>query len=89
VGDALKSIKPLIFVFTLLTLLYSGAFFGKTMRRRRAVSFRRCDIGHVAGLDYRRGPFSYTALYIVAIAVASLYMGLSSLDRVSRKCGSL
>ena len=77
VGDALQSIKPLIFVFTLLTLLYSAAhvLWKNHAAQARVQIFG--DVVLVTWLVWITGAVHspYTALYIVVIAVASLYIG--------------
>jgi two-component system, NtrC family, sensor histidine kinase PilS len=77
VGDALQSIKPLIFVFTLLTLLYSAAHVLWKNHAAQARVQLFGDVVLVTWLVWITGAVHspYTALYIVVIAVASLYIG--------------
>jgi two-component system sensor histidine kinase PilS (NtrC family) len=77
VGDSLQSIKPLILVVTLLTVIYSAAhLLWKNYLVQARIQFFG-DILLVTWLVWITGAVRspYTALYIVVISVASLFIG--------------
>jgi two-component system sensor histidine kinase PilS (NtrC family) len=77
VGDSLHSIKPLILVVTLLTLIYSAAhlLWNNYVVQARFQFF--ADVLLVTWLVWITGAVHspYTALYIVVISIASLFIG--------------
>ena len=77
VADSLQSIKPLIIVVTLLTLVYSAAhLLWKNHIVQARVQFFG-DVLLVTWLVWITGAVHspYTALYIVVISIASLFIG--------------
>jgi two-component system, NtrC family, sensor histidine kinase PilS len=77
VADSLQSIKPLVIVVTLLTLLYSSAhLLWKNYLVQARVQFF-ADVLLVTWLVWITGAVHspYNALYIVVISIASLFIG--------------
>lgn len=77
VADSLQSIRPLILVVAVLTVLYSAAhLLGKNYLVQARIQFLG-DVLLVTWLVWITGAVRspYTALYIVVISVASLFIG--------------
>ncbi|HKP37375.1 MAG TPA: ATP-binding protein [Pyrinomonadaceae bacterium] len=77
VGNSVQAIKPLILVITLLTVLYSAAhLLWKNYAFQSRIQFF-IDVLLVTWLVWITGAVHspYTALYIVVISVASLFIG--------------
>ena len=77
IGDALQSIKPLILVVTLLTLIYAIAHLLWKNYQLQARAQFLADVLLVSWLVWITGGVRspYTALYIVIISVASWFIG--------------